>query len=134
LNSLAKVGVHAVIDLRNSGARSVHEEHAVEALGMKYYSVPLPALGAPPDDKVAVILALLDDANNWPVFIHCQRGKDRTGTIVACYRIEHDRWPNSRALSEAISDGLNSMERGMRDYIRRYKPPAPSVLAKTRAQ
>ena len=134
LKSLATTGVRAVIDLRAAGNRSVHEEHAVEALGMKYYSVPLPALAAPPDKQVAVILALLDDSNNWPVFIHCQRGKDRTGTIIACYRIEHDRWPNDRALAEAIDDGLNGVERGMREYIRQYKPPAAKTVAKARAQ
>lgn len=134
LKSLATIGVRAVIDLRAAGSRSSREEQAVETLGMKYYNVPLPGLAAPPEQRVAIILALLDDSNNWPVLIHCRRGKDRTGTIIACYRIEHDRWPNNRALAEAIDDGLNGVERGMKDYIRQYKPPAPKTVAKARAQ
>ena len=29
-----------------------------------------------------------------PIFVHCRRGKDRTGTVIACYRIQHDGWAN----------------------------------------
>ena len=47
VRSLARMGVKAVIDLRGGGERSTAEQKEVEALGMKYYSVPLPALGAP---------------------------------------------------------------------------------------
>ena len=31
-----------------------------------------------------------------------QRGKDRTGTVIACYRIARDRWDNKKALSGKI--------------------------------
>lgn len=132
--SLETVGVRAVIDLRQAGSRSAREELEVEALGMKYYSVPLPALAAPSDEKVGVILALISDSNNWPVFIHCQRGRDRTGTVVACYRIEHDGWPNERALTEAIDNGLNGFEQAMRNYILHYKPATVSAAAKSGTQ
>jgi protein tyrosine/serine phosphatase len=115
--SLAKVGVHAVIDLRGGGERSLVEEKQVEALGMKYYSIPLHTLSAPTDKQIATILSLIEDSENWPVFVHCERGRDRTGTVIACYRIRHDRWPNERALTEARERGLSTVERSMRDYI-----------------
>lgn len=120
--SLAKLGVRAVIDLRAPGARSVREEKAVEALGMKYYSVPFRPLSAPTNRQVRTVLALIGDSNNWPVFIHCEHGRDRTGTVIACYRIQYDRWPNERALQEAQENGLSEIERGMREYIIRFKP------------
>lgn len=123
LKALQTVGVKAVIDLRGASERSKREEQAVEALGMKYYSVPLRPMAAPSDKQVALLLSLIGDSNNWPVFIHCERGKDRTGTVVACYRIAHDGWPNERALAEAVDDGLNVFERSMKNYIRHYKPP-----------
>ncbi len=120
--SLQKLGVHAVIDLRASGARSVREEKAVEELGMKYYSVPFRPLSAPTDRQIRTVLALIGDSNNWPVFIHCEHGRDRTGTVIACYRIQYDAWSNERALEEARENGLSSVERGMRGYIIRFKP------------
>lgn len=127
LKALQTVGVKAIIDLRGAGERSMREEKAVEALGMKYYSVPLRPMAAPTDKQVALLLSLIADSNNWPVFIHCERGKDRTGTVIACYRIAHDGWPNERALTEAVDDGLNIFERSMKNYIRHYKPPVSAV-------
>jgi tyrosine-protein phosphatase SIW14 len=120
--SLQKLGFHAVIDLRAAGLRSEREEKAVEACGMKYFSVPMRPLAAPTDTQVRTVLALIGDSNNWPVFIHCEHGRDRTGTVIACYRIQYDRWPNERALREARDNGLSEMERGMRGYILRFKP------------
>jgi protein tyrosine/serine phosphatase len=118
--SLTKLGVRAVIDLRGGGERSGAEEKEVEALGMKYYSIPLHALSAPTDKQISTILSLIEDSENWPVFVHCERGRDRTGTVIACYRIRHDRWPNERALAEARDRGLSSVERAMRAYILHY--------------
>lgn len=128
VNSLAKLGIKAVIDLRGAGDRATAEEKQVEALGMKYYSVPLPGLSAPSNTEISTVLALIDDAQNWPVYVHCMRGKDRTGTVIACYRIRHDRWPNARAMKEAQEHGLSRVERGMRSFVLHYNPTAPSSI------
>ena len=123
LNSLVKLGVKTVVDLRN-GERKNGEREAVEKLGMKYVQVPLNAFSPPTEDQVAKVLALLEPpaSSDWPVFIHCMRGKDRTGVIVATYRIVHDRWDNRRALEEARAHGMSRMERSMQQFILNYKP------------
>jgi hypothetical protein len=51
------------------------------------------------------------------VFVHCKEGKDRTGTVVACYRIVADGWGNRKALSEAKSLGMHWYALGMKSYI-----------------
>ena len=43
---------------------------------------------------------LMDEPSNWPVAVHCQGGRHRTGTLAALYRMEYDRWPAERALAE----------------------------------
>lgn len=132
VRSLAKMGIKAIIDLRGTGERSTVEQKEAAAAGLKYYSIPMPAVGTPSDEQIVTALALIDDPENWPVFVHCLRGKDRTGTVIACYRIRHDRWPNARALKEAQEHGLNWVERGMKSFILHYSPNAPSaVLAQT---
>jgi len=127
--SLAKLGVKTVIDLRESGDRSVAERKAVEAAGMRYVSVPLQGMSAPSSANVAKILAIFDNASAGPVFIHCRRGADRTGTIVACYRISHDKWDNAKALKEAKDNGMSWMEVAMKHYVSAYHAPAISVAA-----
>ena len=118
--SLATLGVKTVIDLRGEGERSHAEEEAVKSAGMRYVGVPMRGLGAPTSDEMSKILALLDDPSAGPVFLHCKRGADRTGTVIACYRIKHDRWDNQKALNEARSYGMSWVERAMQHYVLHY--------------
>src|SRR5579862_401723 len=112
-NNLSKLGVKTVIDLRPPSEHScTAESRAVEAAGMHYVNVPMSGIHAPSDDQVSKVLALLEGAAD-PVFVHCRRGADRTGTVVACYRVTHDGWNNQRAFDEAVKFGLSWVEFGM---------------------
>src|SRR5580704_9674765 len=113
LTNLAKLGIKTVIDLRSADGRSVAEKKTAEELGMRYVNVPMPALAKPADEDIAKVLSLLESESGAPVFIHCMRGKDRTGMAVACYRIKHDRWENQKALQEAKANGMSRLETGM---------------------
>jgi uncharacterized protein (TIGR01244 family) len=131
--SLAKLGVKTVIDLREPGEHPWQaEQRAVEAAGMRYVSVPMHGLIAPPDSEMAEVLTMLEAATGAPVFVHCRRGKDRTGTVIACYRIEHDHWKNERALAEARSLGMSWTQIGMRRFILRFRSNGEELRAGTK--
>jgi tyrosine-protein phosphatase SIW14 len=120
-NDLAKMGIKVVLDLRDVGEHSQADEQAVvNGLGMKYVSIPMAGLSAPKDAQVAAAMALLN--GDGPVFVHCRRGADRTGTVIAVYRISHDGWENKKALAEAKSHGLSALERGMQHYVLGFTP------------
>jgi tyrosine-protein phosphatase SIW14 len=132
--SLAKLGVKTIIDLRESGSRSVAERSVVEAAGMRYVTIPFQGMSAPSPENVAKVLALFDDASAGPVFVHCRRGADRTGTVIACYRIAHDGWDNQKALQEAKTDGMSWTEIAMQHYVKGFHPasaPAATTGAAT---
>lgn len=40
-----------------------------------------------------------------PVLVHCQHGEDRTGLIIAAWRVESANWSKEDAMSEALSCG-----------------------------
>ena len=123
---LAERGVKTVVDLRSLDEHSVpHEKQIVEADGMRFVSIPMKGIGAPTEEQVSRALSVLEDGDNWPVFIHCRRGSDRTGTVLACYRISHDHWKNQKALREARTYGLSGFERAMRTFIEGFKPLPP---------
>jgi protein tyrosine/serine phosphatase len=122
LTELAAAGVKIDIDLRQTSAATDFEKRAVEKLKIKYINVPLPALSAPSPSDVRKVLNLLNEETSGVVFVHCRRGKDRTGTIIACYRIQHDGWDHERALREAKSHGMSFAERGMRSFILHFSP------------
>jgi tyrosine-protein phosphatase SIW14 len=126
--NLAKLGIATVIDLQEAGPRGLEEEKWVKAAGMRYISIPMEGMQTPSNESVAKALALLENASAGPVFVHCHRGADRTGGVIACYRIEHDHWTNDQALNEAGSMGMSWYQLAIRKYVRNYRP-SPPVLA-----
>jgi tyrosine-protein phosphatase SIW14 len=129
LEELAALHVALVIDLRERDGQTGMEQQMAEALKMKYVNVPFHGYGAPGDDQMRRVLWLLMNGDTQKIFVHCRRGKDRTGTVVACYRIQHDGWDNRKALTEAQKYGMSFTERGMRSYILHFSPLSLSVLA-----
>jgi tyrosine-protein phosphatase SIW14 len=121
-SNLNKLGIKLVVDLREPGDRSSYENKVVTAAGMKYISVPMYGMATPKNESVQKVLALLEDTSTGPVFVHCKRGADRTGGVIACYRIEHDGWKNDKALVEARSMGMSWFQKAIQSYVLKYQP------------
>jgi protein tyrosine/serine phosphatase len=119
---LKALGVSMIIDLRETGPGRQKEEQEVEHLGIKYANVPMPRVSAPSHAEIEQALSLILRGQAAKIYIHCLRGKDRTGTVIACYRIQHDGWQNQRALEEAKEFGMSRLERAMQSFILRFTP------------
>lgn len=120
ITKLAELSVKTIINLRGEDDLSRDEQKEAEGAGLRYFSVSMPGLGAPSDEQVARVMSIIDNPENQPVFIHCKRGSDRTGTIVAIYRISHHNWTGDRAIDEAKAHGMSWAEFGMKGYISNY--------------
>lgn len=120
--SLAKLGIKVVVDLQEPDSRGTAEANTVTADGMKYISVPMQGMATPSDTSVFKVLGLLEDSSVGPVFVHCHRGADRTGAVIACYRVEHDHWKNDKALSEARSFGMSWYQKALQSYVKGFAP------------
>jgi len=120
LRTLKDLGVKTIVNLRGEDAHTRAESEEAQSLGLRYYSISLPGFSRPKDEEVGHVLDIINAPENQPIFIHCRRGKDRTGTIIACYRIYHDGWTAEQAKDEARRYGLGWVEIGMRHYIDKY--------------
>jgi tyrosine-protein phosphatase SIW14 len=125
--TLASMGVKTIVDLRGEGISEAVEEKLVKRNGMTFVSVPLDGHKAPSQDSVAKLVGLLNDEAKWPIFIHCRRGADRTGTVIACYRIAHDKWDNQRALEEAKSFDMDPAQKLMQQFILQFHVSTPTL-------
>ena len=127
--SLNQLGVKMIINLRMPDDVWKGEEAEAISHGIVYTNVPMRGMGRPSDDQIATLLGLIETVPG-PVFIHCQHGCDRTGTIIACYRIKHDRWSREKALAEAVYYGMSRFERGMKKFVADFGNAATQLVKK----
>lgn len=120
LRVLKDLGIKTIVNLRGEDNSTRAENQEANSLGLQYFSLSLRQFSRPKDKDVKRVLAIINAPENQPVFIHCHHGKDRTGVIVACYRISHDGWSAEQAKDEAGRYGLGWIEIGMRHYIDNY--------------
>jgi protein tyrosine phosphatase (PTP) superfamily phosphohydrolase (DUF442 family) len=125
---LAKIGVKTVVDLRAADERSDAEEKMVAAAGMNYVNIPMSGRTPPTEAQISRVLGILE-ADSGTVFVHCKRGADRTGVVIASYRIDRDGWNNAQALSEAKERGMAPTQLPRMSYIQAFhaRTAVPSV-------
>ncbi|MGH7145756.1 MAG: fused DSP-PTPase phosphatase/NAD kinase-like protein [Planctomycetota bacterium] len=56
-------------------------------------------------EDIRKFLTLACDPKNQPVYVHCQFGSDRTGTMCAVYRIVVQGWTRDQAIDEMTHGG-----------------------------
>jgi protein tyrosine/serine phosphatase len=120
IQELVSLGINTIVNLRDDDERARAEGQEAETAGLRYFNVPFGRLGRPTDEQVERVLSLINAPENGIVFVHCARGEDRTGTVIAIYRINLDGWTGEQATSEAIRYGMKFWQRGMKDYIHDY--------------
>jgi hypothetical protein len=60
----------------------------------------------PENEDVVKFLRIATTADLQPVLVHCEHGSDRTGTMVAIYRVAFDGWTKAQATEEMIYGGF----------------------------
>ena len=120
IGELKRLGIKTVIDLRNNDDRARTEEGWARAAGLRFINIPLSNWFSPDDKDIKSIIDQIDRQDNQPVYVHCKRGADRTGTVMAIYRITHDGWTGDQAKAEAKTFGFGWWQFWMKNYIGDY--------------
>lgn len=112
---LKKLGIRTVVNLKESN----DDQAKLTELGLAYESIPMTAFRVK-DDDVARFLHIVGNRGNAPIFVHCQRGADRTGLMSAMYRIAIQGWTKDEALAEMTHGGFrfNHGYQNVVNYIR----------------
>ena len=95
---LKKMGIDTVVRFNSEGHEDMAAEKAqVESLGMRFVGLPWSTSGEPSHEQVVTLLALLRANRDGKTFVHCRVGADRTGVMVALYRLSFSHWNTAQA-------------------------------------
>jgi len=101
MRQLKKLGIKTVVNLR-----SFHSDRdEIGETRLAYEHIKMQPWDAD-DEDVVRFLKIVTDPNRTPVFVHCHRGADRTGTMCAVYRIAVQGWTKPEAIEEMTKGGF----------------------------
>ncbi len=104
-----------------AGGPVAWERAQAESLGMRFVNIPVLGWSAPDNAKVAQFLKLVQQDPTQKIFIHCYYGEDRTGVMVATYRIAQQNWTSDQAAAEMNSFGFHyHLYPAMKSYVRAF--------------
>jgi len=130
---LVLLGIRTIINLEES-EYAEREKAAIEELNgdlkpeqrINFISFPIDqraiAATGVPHERLQDLFQQIKKAQK-PIFIHCYHGKDRTGAIVAIYRMLRQEKSYEEATDEAFHYRLSRRDVGMQNTIGRYKNP-----------
>lgn len=101
MQNLKKLGLKTIINLR-----SFHSDRdETIAAGLAYEHIYMKPWH-PEEEEVVRFLKIATDPKRTPVLVHCKHGADRTGTMVAVYRIAVQGWSKVEAIREMTQGGF----------------------------
>lgn len=100
MKNLEKMGIKTIINLRpfhSDKSRLKGTKLSVEDIDVKTWHIE--------DEDVIKVLKFIRKKENGPFLIHCQHGADRTGLMIAMYRIVEQGWSKDEAVKEMVEGG-----------------------------
>ncbi len=110
--------IHTIVDIEDDTKVIDTEQQTAIGIGMLFLPTPLGSFNKPTDEDVNQILVELQNPSNFPIFLHCHYGEDRTGMIIGLYRVEIQHWTADAAYQEMLTNGFHTFLKGLDSYFR----------------
>jgi tyrosine-protein phosphatase SIW14 len=125
LANLMKMGIELVVDMRDG----VHadERDTVSKLGMQYVAIPWHC-AHPDNETTSRFLTVLRENPDKRIFVHCYYGTDRTGMMIAAFRMTEQNWSAAEARKEMQAYGFSLTHRVMCPGLAAYEQDFPSAF------
>lgn len=105
IKELKRMGIKSILNLEKGFFNNVprylkQEERLAKEAGIIFLHVPMHPLFSPKEKDIEKAIKYLADSSFHPMYIHCERGSDRTGIVIAAYRIKIEGWSYQKAYEE----------------------------------
>ena len=126
LAKLQALGVRTFINLGGADGAIHGCESGAKSAGVRFVSFHISVLQTVltgvSDGRLRSLFAFIEEAPK-PVFVSCYLGRDRTGMIVALYRMKRRELSFKEAEQEAVHYGYRTRFIGLQKTLARYKDP-----------
>ncbi len=120
IETLKRLGVKTVVDLRSKYDHTDDIGIAAERSGLKYYWLPTSVWEPPTDARAKEFVAVVADNSQGPFYVFCTDGLNRVGEMSAIYRVAKSQWTVEQALKEIDDLGFNPFYYNLRSYVYTY--------------
>lgn len=103
---LKALGIQTIVNLSDDAEGVARDEAAAQEYGFRLVHIPLSVYTWPEDEKVLVFLETVLSPEAQPVYVHCSRGRDCTGAMIAVYRVIVEGKGPKEAYAEALRYGF----------------------------
>jgi protein tyrosine/serine phosphatase len=116
MKNLGKMGIKTIINLRvfHSDLDKIKKTGLlIEAVSVKPWHIE--------DEDVIRVLRIIKKRENGPFLMHCWRGADRLGLMVAMFRIVEQGWRKDEAIQEMVKGGygFHAKWRNIIEYVKK---------------
>ncbi|RPH33162.1 MAG: protein tyrosine phosphatase [Bacteroidales bacterium] len=111
---LSALGIKSSLNLRTTET----DDELIGKCDIKPFLAPMDA-GSFTDKEMIAALKVIKNAPK-PILVHCRHGSDRTGVVVAMYRIIFQGWTREDALNELLNGGygFHTNYKNIPEYIK----------------
>lgn len=114
---LKELGIKTVLTFDNQPKRVAEEQKYLKEAGIESISIPWSGWDDPDDATIQKIHEIMNSPEHQPILIHCKHGQERTGVVVATWRISHQNWSADQAYQEMKGCGFRPFQYG---HLKKY--------------
>ncbi len=107
-----RLGLKAVLQLRPG----LNDEPLIGSTDLKLLVVPMKTADVTDEHVIAALRLIRSEPG--PILVHCRHGADRTGLVVAMYRIIFEGWSREEARREMLYGGYGFHRRKRRNIVK----------------
>ena len=116
MKNLGKMGIKTIINLRvfHSDLDKIKKTGLlIEEVSVKPWHIE--------DEDVIRVLRIIKKREKGPFLMHCWRGADRLGVMVAMFRIVEQGWTKDEAIEEMVKGGygFHAKWRNIIEYVKK---------------
>jgi tyrosine-protein phosphatase SIW14 len=116
---LKQYGVRTIINIEDDLSAVNKDKNMAIANGFQFKSFPMNSFKVPSDQLVNSILQELRNPTNFPLYLHCKHGEDRTGLVMGLYRVYDMGWSPKLAFEEMKALGFHKVLYGLYYYFKK---------------